>query len=84
MCAFRIRTLAFVHCESGALSTEPLPRGLMTSCVVLSIYVVLVAHYTVDSAFAFIAHKRNPGDTTVLHKRNYKKHQKIRENLFKH
>ena len=24
--------LVFVHCESGALSTEPLPRGLLTSC----------------------------------------------------
>ena len=24
--------LAFVHCESGALSTQPLPRGPLTSC----------------------------------------------------
>ena len=24
--------LAFVHCESGALSTEPLPRGTLSSC----------------------------------------------------
>ena len=24
--------LAFVRCESGALSTEPLPRGTLTSC----------------------------------------------------
>ena len=24
--------LAFVHCESGTLSNEPLPRGILTSC----------------------------------------------------
>ena len=50
-CVPRIRT-RFVHCESGALFTEPLLRGILNTCC---------AHYLcppdkriIDSAFAFI------------------------------
>ena len=32
MCTSRIWTRVFVHCESRVLFTEPLPRGLLTSC----------------------------------------------------
>ena len=40
-------------CESGALSTEPLPRGLLTSCCAQYLCRPDSVLYVVDSAFAF-------------------------------
>ena len=46
-------TYEYIHCGSGALSTEPLPRAAYCLHVVLSIYVVLIAHYRLRFCFHY-------------------------------
>ena len=53
--AFPVKNIfepAYIHCESGALSTEPLPRGILTSCCAQ--YLCRPDSDILDSAFAII------------------------------
>ena len=46
--------LACVHCESGALSTEPLPRGTLSSCCAQYLCPPDSALYSIYRCIAFI------------------------------